>query len=64
MAAPGTCDVSPCDGVVVGHCVIFAEDELVYAGPLESRPDADGKLVFVNTADFARLKAAVEKKRH
>ena len=34
---------------------MIENDEMVYAGPLESAPDHEGRLILLHPADFARL---------
>lgn len=53
-------------GVAKGSCVMLAEHEIVYAGPLDAaqRPDAAGKVILLHPDDFATLAEHVSKTRH
>lgn len=52
--------------VAKGHCVMLADHEIVYAGPLDAaqRPAAAGKVILLHPDDFAELKAHVDSTRH
>jgi hypothetical protein len=64
MAEIGQFDCAPCEGVVVGTCVMLVDDRIVYAGPLKGAPTADGKMILLHTDDYHQLRAHVEKRRH
>ncbi len=64
MMVPETFDASPHQAVAIGSCVMIAGSEIVYAGPLQDAPEADGRLILLNAADFATLADHVHKRRH
>ncbi len=54
-----------CDEVVIGSCVMLVDDRIVYAGPIKGAlGNTAGKLVLLNTADFDKLKAVVDRGKH
>lgn len=55
---------SICEGVAAGTCVMLRDDQIVYAGPIKSAPDVTGSLMLLNAADFEKLKALVDRKKH
>jgi len=57
-------NAAPCPGVCVGTCVMLEDDNIVYAGPLETTPNSAGKLVLMNAEDFEKLKVLVDKRKH
>lgn len=64
MSDPELFDASIHKAVAIGSCVMIADSEIVYAGPLQDAPEADGKLILLNAADFATLADHVHKRRH
>lgn len=59
-----TFNASICNGIVKGTCVIFADGEIAYAGPIKGAPDVSGKDIMMNAEDFEKLKVHVDKRRH
>jgi hypothetical protein len=64
MSDQALMNAAPCEGVVVGSCVMLAENVIVYAGPIKGAPLTDGLTVLLNGADFEKFKAHVERGRH
>jgi hypothetical protein len=58
------CNAILCEGVVSGTCVMVDGETIVYAGPFKGCPDSTGKTVLLSAADFAKLKALVDRKRN
>ena len=59
MSTADLIDATPHRGIAFGHCVIIDRDEMVYAGPLESAPEPEGRLLLLHPDDFARLSGNV-----
>lgn len=57
-------DASIHRGVAAGSCVMIEDDALVYAGPIQSAPEADGKVVLLHPDDFARFAGHLGVRRH
>lgn len=48
-------DVSVCNGICEGTCVIVQEGAIVFAGPIRLAPDVSETLVLMHEKDFQRL---------
>ena len=64
MNATGLFDATIHQGIAIGSCVMICDDEIVYAGPLKTAPNADGKMVLLSADDFAKLESHVKARRH
>jgi hypothetical protein len=51
----GLFDASAHKAIAIGSCVMIADSEIVYAGPLQYAPEADGTMVLLNPDDYASL---------
>jgi len=52
-------------GVVMGHCVVVHNDQIVYAGPIKDCPkQVEHMDIHMCQADFDKMAEIIKRKRH
>jgi hypothetical protein len=54
----GIMTAAPSRSIAPGTVAIFRGAQLVYAGPIEKAPSADGRQVLINAVDYEEFKQA------
>ena len=55
---------TPVGAVAAGSVVMLVSSIIVYAGPINGAPPAEGRNVLLNPADFAKFKKYAESRKH
>ena len=64
MTDNGLFDTTVHDGIAKGSCVMIHESSIVFAGPLNHAPDADGRMILLHREDFDELALHIDARRH